>query len=116
MLANNAVDLSGALRLAEQAVETDSNDVWAWVALGDMWSNYLHLDASAISKAEQAYRRSILVEPTAAAWLDLGWLYAWQGNFDKARAAYRTAALLDPNDPISRGSLFWLGVPLSDIP
>ncbi len=58
---------------------------------------YQHQMQGELDLAEQLYKESIKVVPTAEAYTFLGWTYSFQGRLDEAIAECQKAIYVDPN-------------------
>ncbi|HEV8132126.1 MAG TPA: tetratricopeptide repeat protein [Acidobacteriota bacterium] len=58
---------------------------------------YQHQMQGELDLAEQLYKESIQIVPTAEAYTFLGWTYSFQGKLDEAIGECRKAILIDPD-------------------
>ena len=58
---------------------------------------YAHQMNGELDEAEELYKRSIAVLPTAEAHTFLGWTYSFMGRYDEAIAECRQAIEIDPD-------------------
>ncbi|MGH2543416.1 MAG: tetratricopeptide repeat protein, partial [Ardenticatenaceae bacterium] len=84
-----------ALATAQQAVEIDPDDVWAWRNLG-----YVNESLSYYDQALAAYREGIQVKPLSHLYIRIGRIQLYhEQNFDVAIETFRQATIVDPRNP-----------------
>ncbi|MFP5373824.1 MAG: tetratricopeptide repeat protein [Gammaproteobacteria bacterium] len=88
-----AGDLEAAVEAYRVASTLDPDDPGLWASLGG-----LRLAGGDAAGAEQAFARSLEIEPSYAALSNLGTLRYEQGRYPEAAALFRRAAALDPED------------------
>ncbi len=99
----SAVDVNAKIDEMEKVVAKDSQNVQAWVALGNAY-----YDAKSPQKAVQAYAKALALNPNDANVLtDQGVMFRALGFFDKAVANFEKANKLNPQH---LQSLYNLGI------
>lgn len=99
-------DFQGALKLLEQALQIDPNDVTVLTAIGHLW-----LKQASPSNAMQSFAAALHREANYAPAHHGAGLALWGlGDTETARAAQLKAATLDPQYPDPRGALALLAL------
>lgn len=92
------VDPSTEIAMLEKIVAADSNNMNAWVELGN---NYF--DTGQYEKSIRAYKKSLELNPNNAnVWTDMGVMYRRSGRPQKAIKAFDKAVEVDPKHETSR--------------
>jgi tetratricopeptide (TPR) repeat protein len=89
-LASLSEDSSEEIGYLESAVAADSTYGTAWTDLGLAYE-----DTGDLTKAADAFRRSLEINPSSWTWGELGWSLESLGLFDEAAGAYESGVALD---------------------
>lgn len=101
VLLRRTEDLAGALEAFEKAAEMAPDRPEAANAVGLVWD-----DLGRLSRAEEAYRRALDIDPGyAPAWNNWGVSAFLRKDYREARRRFREALRLDPDDTEARLNL-----------